>query len=53
MSLEKPQWNDRHDRILYDELLKVKDRELTEEEDRFCKMMYTYEEYASGLDGDE
>lgn len=52
MSLEKPNWNDYHDRALYDELFYNKvDRELTKQEEEFCKTMYHFEEYACGLDG--
>lgn len=40
------------DRRLYDELFYKGDKELTEQEERFCKMMYHFEEYACGLDGD-
>lgn len=52
MSIEKPMWNDRNDRELY-EFLFYKDKggePLTEEEKKFCTTMYHFEEYASGLD---
>lgn len=52
MSLEHPRW-DNDDRRLYDQLFYHKmDRPLTEQEEQFCKTMYHFEEYASGLDGD-
>jgi hypothetical protein len=54
MSLEQPNWNNRQDRTLYN-LLFYKDnngKPLTEQEERFCTIMYHFEEYASGLDGD-
>ena len=52
MSLEKPNWNDRQDRLLYDKLFyQPIDRELTEQEEKFCKTMYHMEEFACGLDG--
>ena len=52
MSLERPNWYDMQDRLLYDKLFYHKlDRELTEQEEEFCKTMYHMEEYACGLDG--
>ena len=52
MSLEKPNWNNPQDRLLYDKLFYHKlNRELTEQEKDFCKTMYHFEEYAYGLDG--
>lgn len=52
MSLERPNWNDMADRDLYDKLFYHKiDRELTEQEEEFCKTMYHFEEYSCGLDG--
>lgn len=50
MSLENPSWNNRQDRVLYEELLHKKNK--IEQEEKFCRIMYHYEEYASGLDGD-
>ena len=52
MSLEQPSWFNCHDRLLYNKLFYHDiGRELTAEEERFCNIMYHYEEYASGLDG--
>ena len=45
-------WSDRRHRDLYDKLFYHDiGRELTEEENEFCKQMYHLEEYACGLDG--
>lgn len=54
MSLENPSWDNRQDRELYEELFYRNNNEnsLTEQEEKFCRIMYHYEEYASGLDGD-
>lgn len=53
MSLEKPNWGDIGDRELYKKLYYGKmDRELTEQEEQFCRDMYIMEEFAVGLDGD-
>lgn len=50
MSLEKPNWNNYQDQLLYDELFYHRgDRELTEQEEEFVKTMYHFEEYACGL----
>ena len=47
-----PQWNNRAHRDLYDKLFYHDiGRELTPEENDFCKTMYHMEEYACGLDG--
>lgn len=51
MSLERPNWNNYFDRKLYYELCQ-KDK-LTEEEEKFFKTMYYFEEFACGLDGDD
>ena len=52
MSLEHPSWT-WNDFQLYKELFYSNiGRELTEEEEEFCKTMYHLEEYACGLDGD-
>ena len=55
MSLERPNWGDWQDRMLYDELFYHNNhgKPLTELEERFCTTMYHYEEYACGLDGDD
>ena len=54
MSLKQPNWNDKKDRALYDELFygKTKYEDLTKEQQEFCKTMYHFEEYVCGLDGD-
>lgn len=53
MSLEKPNYLSRDDRMLYDELFyHDNERELTQKEKDFCKSMYHQEEFACGLDGD-
>lgn len=52
MSLERPNWNDRHDMELYDKLFYHQSKPLTEQEKEFCTTMYHMEEYACGLDGD-
>ena len=52
MTLEKPNWNDYHDRLLYNQLsCYILDRKLTEQEEKFCKTMYHFEEFDCGLDG--
>lgn len=53
MSLKNPNWHDFNDRQLYDKLFYHNNDEkpLTEEEERFCTIMYHFEEFASGLDG--
>ena len=46
-------WYNRQHRELYDKLFYGKlERELTDEENEFCKAMYHMEEVACGLDGD-
>lgn len=53
MSLENPNWNNMEDRMLYKKLFYHDNWEkLTEQEQDFCKTMYHFEEYVSGLDGD-
>lgn len=55
MTLIRPDYNDRHDRMLYQQLFYNKnklDRPLTQQEEMFVKDMYHQEEYYSGLDGD-
>ena len=42
-----PQHRDLYNRLFYHDI----GRELTPEEDRFCKSMYHMEEFACGLDG--
>lgn len=51
MSLKNPNWNDRKDRAMYDELFygKTKYEDLTVEQQEFVKKMYHLEEFASGL----
>lgn len=53
MSLTNPDWNDRHDRFLFNQLFynNKLERELTQQEKQFVKTMYHFEEYASRLDG--
>ena len=51
MSLEKPNWNSSEDRKLYDELFYRQAKPLTEQEEKFCKTMYHFEEFECGLDG--
>lgn len=52
MSLERPNWYDRQDRLLYKELFyHPMDKELTEQKENFCNVMYNFEEYTCGLDG--
>ena len=52
MSLEKPNWNNMQDRLLYRKLFYYPiDKELTEQEEDFCRIMYHFEEYACELDG--
>jgi hypothetical protein len=53
MSLKNPDWNNRQDRLLYKKLFyHPMNRELTEQEEYFCRIMYHLEEFACGLDGD-
>lgn len=54
MSLKNPNWFDRQDRELYEQLFYMRSNEykMNEEEWEFCKTMYHMEEYACGLDGD-
>lgn len=48
-----PNWDNIAHRDLYDKLFYSNiGRELTEEENEFCKRMYHLEEYSCGLDGD-
>lgn len=52
MTLKTPDWSNRTDRQLYDELFYKKNHdELTEEEQSFVTTMYHLEEFACGLDG--
>jgi len=53
MSLKNPNWNDYSDRQLFDKLFYQNNdnKPLTEQEEEFCKTMYHFEEFASGLDG--
>ena len=53
MSLKNPNWNDYSDRQLYNRLFYYNNngKPLTEQEEEFCKTMYHFEEFASGLDG--
>lgn len=55
MTLIRPDYRDRHDRMLYQQLFYNKnklDRPLTQQEEKFCKDMYHQEEYYNNLDGD-
>jgi hypothetical protein len=54
MSLKNPNWFDRQDRQLYEQLMYASGygRNMSEEESDFCKVMYHMEEFACGLDGD-
>lgn len=55
MSLERPNYYNSGDRMLYEQLLNIQ-REgfcLNEQEQKFCNYMYHQEEHACGLDGEE
>lgn len=54
MSLKNPNWYNRQDRELYDQLFTIgsNGHDMSEEEWEFCKRMYHMEEYVNGLDGD-
>ena len=54
MSLTRPDYNSRDDRILYDELFyhDNSDKVLTQQEKDFITSMYHQEEFMCGLDGD-
>lgn len=54
MSLKNPNWYDRNDRELYEQLFYMSSNgyNMGEEESNFCIAMYHMEEYANGLDGD-
>ena len=54
MSLKNPNWFDRQDRELYEQLFYMGSNgyDMNEDEWEFCKTMYHMEEYACGLDGD-
>jgi hypothetical protein len=54
MSLKNPDWFNRQDRELYEQLFYMRNdgHKMNEEEWEFCKTMYHMEEFACGLDGD-
>ena len=50
MNLDCPSWYNYQDRATFNELMRKKDEELSEQEKWFCRTMYHLMEVACGVD---